>query len=118
MLFGIGLMARSAVTHYGGNKCIWRFRMKIDSALKGANALSSNPTGFIRSLGAFEEIYWLFSQTGPKGFAYAAEIEGRTTVDAWRKAIDQVQQRERTQEDRILKRHDPLLEPLGTGSSL
>jgi hypothetical protein len=28
--FGIGLMARSAVTHYGGNKCIWRFRMKID----------------------------------------------------------------------------------------
>jgi hypothetical protein len=69
-------MARSAVTHYGGNKCIWRFRMKIDSALKGANALSSNPPGFIRSLGAFEEIYWLFSQTGPKGFAYAAEIEG------------------------------------------
>ena len=92
--------------------------MKIDSALKGANALSSNPTGFIRFLGAFEEIYWLFSQTGPKGFAHAAEIEGRTTVDAWRKAIDQVQQRERTQEDRILKRHDPLLEPLGTGSSL
>ena len=78
--------------------------MKIDSALKGANALSSNPPGFIRSLGAFEEIYWLFSQTGPKGFAYAAEIEGRTIVDAWRKAIDQVQQRERTQEDRILKR--------------
>src|ERR1700741_5348210 len=69
-------MARSAVTHYGGNKCIWRFRMKIDSALKGANALSSNPPGFIRSLGAFEEIYLLFSQTGPKGFAYAAEIEG------------------------------------------
>src|ERR1700745_2405568 len=69
-------MARSAVTDYGGNKCIWRFRMKIDWALKGANALSSNPPGFIRSLGAFEEIYWLFSQTGPKGFAYAAEIEG------------------------------------------
>ena len=66
--------------------------MKIDSALKRANALSANPIGFIRSLGAFEEIYWLFTQTGPKGFAYAAEIEGRTTVDAWRKAIDQLQQ--------------------------
>jgi hypothetical protein len=66
--------------------------VKIDPALKGANALSANPTGFIRSLGAFEEIYWLFTQTGPKGFAYASEIEGRTTVDAWRKAIDQVQQ--------------------------
>jgi hypothetical protein len=86
--------------------------------IKRANALSSNPTGFIRSLGASEETYWLFSQTGPKGFAYAAEIEGRATVDAWRKATDQVQQRERTQEDWILKRHDPLLEPLSTGSSL
>jgi len=59
---------------------------------KATNAPSSNPTGFIRSLGAFEEIYWLYTQTGPRGFAYAAEIEGRTTVDAWRKAIDQLQQ--------------------------
>ena len=50
----------------------------------------------------------------PKGFAYAAEIEGRTTVDAWRKAIDQLQLREGTQ--RI--GHDPLLEPLSIGSSL
>jgi hypothetical protein len=66
--------------------------MKIDSALNGTNDLGSNPSGFIRSLGAVEEIYWLSSQTGPRGFAYAAEIEGHTTVDAWRKAIDQVQQ--------------------------
>jgi hypothetical protein len=58
----------------------------MNSALKSVNVLSANPTGFIRSLGAFEEIYWLFGQTGPKGFAYAGEIEGRTTVDAWRKA--------------------------------
>ena len=50
--------------------------MKMNPALKSVNVLSANPTGFIRSLGAFEEIYWLFSQTGPKGFAYAAEIEG------------------------------------------
>ena len=63
----------------------------MNPALKSVNVLSANPTGFIRSLGAFEEIYWLFSQTGPKGFAYAAAIEGRTTVDAWRKAVDQVQ---------------------------
>jgi hypothetical protein len=40
--------------------------MKIDSELKGADALSSNPTGFVCSLGAFEEIYWLFSQTGQR----------------------------------------------------
>lgn len=59
---------------------------------KATSAPSSDPTGFVRSLGALEEIYWLFTQTGPKGFAYAAEIEGPTTVDAWRKAIDQIQQ--------------------------
>lgn len=47
--------------------------------------------GFLRSLGAFEEIYWLYSQTGPRGFAYALEIEGPTTVEAWRKALDQIQ---------------------------
>lgn len=66
--------------------------MKIDSTSKASTAPSSDSTGFVRSLGAFEEIYWLFTQTGPRGFAYAAEIEGPTTVDAWRKAIDQVQQ--------------------------
>ena len=97
-------MARSAVTHIGEIGTAGDSALKTDLELKGANALSSNPTGFVCSLGAFEEIYWLFSQTRPKGFAYAAEIEGRTIVDAWRKAIDQVQQRERTQEDRILKR--------------
>jgi hypothetical protein len=48
--------------------------------------------GFLRSLGAFEEIYWLYTQSGPRGFAYAAEMEGSTTVEAWRKAIDKVQQ--------------------------
>jgi hypothetical protein len=66
--------------------------MKIDFATGIINASTSDPTRFVRSLGAFEEIYWLFTQTGPKGFAYVAEIEGPTTVDAWRKAIDQVQQ--------------------------
>jgi hypothetical protein len=47
--------------------------------------------GFLRSLGAFEEILWLYSQTGPRGFAYALELEGPTTVEGWRKALDQVQ---------------------------
>jgi hypothetical protein len=70
---------------YGASKCIGTLR-KMSPALKSVNVLSANPTGFVRSLGAFDEIYWLFSQTVPKGFAYAAEIEGRTTVDAWRKA--------------------------------
>jgi hypothetical protein len=36
--------------------------------------------GFLRSLGALEEIYWLYSQSGPRGFAYAMEIEGSTTI--------------------------------------
>jgi phthiocerol/phthiodiolone dimycocerosyl transferase-like enzyme len=56
------------------------------------NTSTSQVPGVLRSLGAFEEIYWLYTQTGPRGFAYAAEVEGPTTVDAWRNAIDQVQQ--------------------------
>lgn len=66
--------------------------MKTDFASEATNAPRSGLTGFIRSLGAFEEIYWLFTQTGPRGFAYAAEIVGPTTVDGWRNAIDQIQQ--------------------------
>lgn len=66
--------------------------LKIDFTSKITDAPSSDSTDFIRPLGAFEEIYQLYTQTGPRGFAYAAEIVGPTTIDAWRKAIDQIQQ--------------------------
>ena len=36
----------------------------------------ANRPGFVRNLGAFEEIYWLYNQLGAHGFAYAMEVEG------------------------------------------
>jgi hypothetical protein len=51
-----------------------------------------NADGFVRSLGPFEELYWLYSQRGPRGFAYAIEVEGATSVSAWRQGLAAFQQ--------------------------
>jgi hypothetical protein len=48
--------------------------------------------GYVRSLGPFEELYWLYSQRGPRGFAYAMEVEGTTSVSAWRQGLAAFQQ--------------------------
>jgi hypothetical protein len=46
---------------------------------------------FVRYLGAFEHLHWLFSQSGPRAFAFAIEVAGTTTVDQWRAALDALQ---------------------------
>jgi hypothetical protein len=46
---------------------------------------------FVRYLGAFEHLHWLFSQSGPRAFAHAIEVTGTTTVDQWRTALDTLQ---------------------------
>jgi hypothetical protein len=48
-------------------------------------------TDFVRYLGAFEHLHWLFSQSGPRAFAHAIEVTGTTTVDQWRTALDALQ---------------------------
>ena len=48
---------------------------------------------FLRSLGAFEELFCLFDQHFPTNGALAAKITGPTTVQQWRAALDAVQQR-------------------------
>ena len=48
--------------------------------------------GFVRYLGSFEHLHWLFSQTGPRAFAHAIEVTGATTVEQWRSALDALQQ--------------------------
>ena len=53
---------------------------------------AANLSGFVRNLGAFEEIYWLYNQSGSQAFAFAMEVEGTTTVTDWRAALDAVQQ--------------------------
>jgi Condensation domain len=46
---------------------------------------------FVRHLGAFEHLHWLFSQSGPRAFAHAMEVTGTTTVKQWRAALDALQ---------------------------
>jgi hypothetical protein len=54
---------------------------------------SSSGPEFIRPLGTMERSLWLFDHTHPTHFALAAEIEGPTTLAAWRSALDAVQLR-------------------------
>jgi hypothetical protein len=46
---------------------------------------------FVRYLGSFEHLHWLFSQSGPRAFAHAIEVQGTTTVDQWRTALNALQ---------------------------
>jgi Condensation domain len=50
------------------------------------------PEGFLRELGAFEEFIWLYTLSGlHRGFSMAIEVEGATTVEQWRDALEKVQ---------------------------
>jgi hypothetical protein len=55
----------------------------------------SSPIGpeFIRPLGTMERFLWLLDHIHQTHFALAAEIEGPTTLGAWRSALDAVQLR-------------------------
>jgi hypothetical protein len=48
---------------------------------------------FARPLGGLEHFFWLNDQNRPVHFAMAAHVEGRTTLPAWRAALDAVQRR-------------------------
>ena len=48
--------------------------------------------GFVRYLGSFEHLHWLFSQTGPRAFAHAIEVTGTSTVEQWCAAVKALQQ--------------------------
>jgi hypothetical protein len=47
----------------------------------------------LRTLDALEEYFWLSENTFPRTTILLAEVEGPTTVDAWRDALNRVQQR-------------------------
>jgi Condensation domain len=57
------------------------------------NASTLHPKDFIRPLGAGEELMWLLDLSSRIHFALAAEVEGRTTVEEWRAALDALQRR-------------------------
>ena len=46
-----------------------------------------------RSLGSAGQMFWLLNQNRPVHFAVYVEVEGPTSVEGWRKALDQMQQR-------------------------
>ena len=54
---------------------------------------SSTGAEFIRPLGTMERFLWLLDHIHQTHFALAAEIEGPTTLGAWRSALDAVQLR-------------------------
>ncbi|CAG4923224.1 hypothetical protein R52603_05638 [Paraburkholderia saeva] len=47
----------------------------------------------MRRLGALEQLYWFYDRATPFHFVMAAEVEGQTQADAWRNALDRLQQR-------------------------
>ncbi|CAB3764723.1 phthiocerol/phthiodiolone dimycocerosyl transferase family protein [Paraburkholderia solisilvae] len=51
---------------------------------------SIRPGKTLRTLGVFEEYFWLLQQRVPRTVVVAAEIQGRTTVEQWHAALDAV----------------------------
>jgi len=47
-----------------------------------------NSTTIVRPLGSLEQFFYLADQISPQHFAVTAQIKGRTTVGAWRAAVD------------------------------
>jgi hypothetical protein len=47
----------------------------------------------IRRLGWTERLFWLLDQNRPRHFVMAAHVDGRTTPEQWRQALDAVQVR-------------------------
>jgi hypothetical protein len=65
----------------------WEAEMAKEVSIMLMN-IAVNPTSvrsdFLRYLGAFEHLHWLFSQSRPRAFSHAMEVMGTTTVDQWR----------------------------------
>jgi hypothetical protein len=55
-------------------------------------SMATTPT-VLRPLGSLEEFLWLIDQNRPVHFALAAQVQGATTVERWRDALDLVQLR-------------------------
>jgi len=65
---------------------------------------SIRPGKTLRTLGVFEEYFWLLQQRVPRTTVVAAEVEGRTTVEQWAAALATVQARHTVLSSRIRQR--------------
>src|SRR5260370_8340563 len=57
---------------------------------KVEQAQFANATIF-RELDAFEEFFWLIEQSAPVFHAVVAEVNGATTMEQWKDALDAIQ---------------------------
>lgn len=64
--------------------------------------MSDHVRDVVRPLGVIEEFLWLFDFSSPKQFSVIAEVEGETTVQEWRAALDKVQIRHPQQMGRAI----------------
>jgi hypothetical protein len=58
----------------------------------------------LRALGTFEEYIWLVEQKTPRTIVVVAELQGPTTIDGWRTALNAVQAQHPILSTRIRKR--------------
>lgn len=59
----------------------------------GSPGIDGTTSPIIRPLGWTERLFWLLDRNRPRHFVLAAQVEGRTTADEWRRALDAVQRR-------------------------
>ena len=53
----------------------------------------SQTEGYLRPLGPFEELLWLMDKRSPLHATLIAHVDGATTVDQWRAAVEKTRQR-------------------------
>jgi Condensation domain len=54
---------------------------------------TSQAQAFLRPLGSFEELLWQMDKRSPLHATLAAHVDGSTTIEGWRSALDQTRQR-------------------------
>jgi hypothetical protein len=54
---------------------------------------TSQAQGFLRPLGSFEELLWQMNKRSPLHATLAAHVDGLTTIEEWRSALEQTRRR-------------------------
>ncbi len=65
----------------------------LHSVLENGEGRVGGAPSIARPLGSLEHLFWLADQHRPFHFAVTVEIEGKTTLEAWRYALDRAQAR-------------------------
>ena len=80
--------------------------MSVGPDVAGSPRTRPSSPSILRPLGWTERLFWLLDRNRPRHFVLAAQVEGHTTADAWRRAVDAVQRRHPLLSVRIEARDD------------